>query len=151
MYWNGKDLDVFLQQKEYIDTAIIPLIRLDGSQEAIKQSASASDFVLSLTNAIEQQFKGRLFMIPPLLYTAAMVSEEILENFTAELEKAGFKYILFVTSDHDWQSKKEQNHVIWLPSIPLESMDSKMKNAVLSDQIRQVIPILSQTWSQVEA
>lgn len=151
MYWNGKDLDVFMAQKEYIDTAIVPLTKLDGSIEGIKQSASATDFLLSLTNFIEQQFKGRIVMLPPMLYTDANNATELLNAIHQELEKAGFKFVFFMTSDHAWTQNKEQKEVIWLPSIPLESMDQKMKNSVLGDQLRQIIPILSQKWAQLEA
>lgn len=150
MYWNGKDLNVFMEQKDYIDTAIVPLTKLDGSAEGIRQSASAADFLLSLTNSIEQQFKGRLVILPPMLYTAVMTTEENLKSIHSELEKAGFKYIFFVTSDHAWQVFKEQYSIIWLPSIPLESMDNKMKNSVLSDQIRQIVPVFSQKWAELQ-
>lgn len=146
MYWNGNDLNVFLNQKEYIDTAIVPLTKLDGSAEGINQSASSTEFLLSLTNFIEQQFKGRIVMMPPTLYTAAMPCEILLENIDQELHKAGFKYIFYITSDHYWTTLQELYNIIWLPSIPLESMDQKLKNSVLSDQLRQIIPIFSQKW-----
>ncbi|MBQ0139433.1 MAG: YpiF family protein [Kurthia sp.] len=146
MYWNGKDLDIFLQQKEYIDTAIVPLTKLDGSQEGMKQSASATEFLLSLTNFIEQQFKGRIVMLPPMLYSAAMPQQQLIELISEELKKAGFKYIFFLTSDHAWTAYQEQHEIIWLPSIPLESMDQRMKTSVLEDQLRQIIPIFSQKW-----
>lgn len=146
MYWNGKDLNIFLQQKEYIDTAIVPLTKLDGSSEGIKQSASATEFLLSLTNFIEQQFKGRIVMLPPMLYSAKMPHQQLIESVSEELKAAGFKYIFFLTSDHMWTAYQEQHEIIWLPSIPLESMDQRMKTAVLEDQLRQIIPIFSQKW-----
>ena len=146
MFWNGKDLEQFMAHKEFIDTAIVPLPKLDGSMEGIKQSASSSDFLWSLTNFIEQQFKGRVVVTPPVLYTAAMDQQLLLQNIAEQLEIAGFKHTFFVSSDHAFSSFNQQYNVIWLPSIPLESMDQKMKQSVLGDQLRQIIPIFSQKW-----
>jgi hypothetical protein len=37
--------------------------------------------------------------------------------------------------------------VIWLPSIPLESMDKQLRQKIIEDQLRQVLPILTKKWS----
>ena len=42
---------------------------------------------------------------------------------------------------------EEEKNVIWIPSIPLESMDQKMKNSILEDQLRQLIPIFAKRWA----
>lgn len=146
MYWNGKDIELFVTQKEFIDTVIVPLTKLTGAIEQIKQSATAAEFLISLTTFLEQQFKGRVVMMSPMIYTATMNQGEILEKIHEELEIAGFKYIYFMTTDPSWTEKNDQYNILWLPSIPLASMDQKMKQAVLSDQLRQIIPILSQKW-----
>lgn len=146
MYWNGKDIEIFTAQKEFIDTAIVPLTKLSGALDQIKQSASSAEFLMSLTAFVEQQFKGRIVMLPPLLYTAAMNQADLLGKIHEELQVAGFKYIFFMTTDHSWTSLNDLYDLLWLPSIPLESMDQKMKQAVLGDQLRQIIPILSQKW-----
>ncbi len=39
--------------------------------------------------------------------------------------------------------------MIWLPAIPLESMDANVKKKILEDQLRQVIPLLSTKWVQI--
>ncbi len=39
--------------------------------------------------------------------------------------------------------------MIWLPAIPLESMDASVKKSILEDQLRQVIPMLSTKWAQI--
>ena len=38
--------------------------------------------------------------------------------------------------------------VIWLPSIPLESMDKQLKQTIIEDQLRQVLPLLTKKWSE---
>lgn len=41
----------------------------------------------------------------------------------------------------------EDQNVIWFPSIPLDSMDQKMKISVLEDQLRQLIPLFAKKWA----
>lgn len=148
MFWTSKDIDEFLKQKEFIDTALVPLVILEGKDLGIKQSASGAEFLMSLTNFIEQQFKGRIVLTSPITYTKSMSKETIISAFQEELKEAGFKYVFFITSDHEWNSFSTNYDIIWLPSIPLGDMDQKVKQSVLSDQLRQVIPVLSQKWSK---
>ncbi|QFF98714.1 DUF2487 family protein [Psychrobacillus glaciei] len=147
MHWNGKDSAVFQAQKEYIDTAIIPLTLIDGSDSGFQFAASAADFVLSLGNIIENQFKGRIVLFPSFSYTRNQDKHLLLENWLEELKKAQFKHIFFLTSDRDWITMNEEQNVFWIPSIPLESMDQKMKNSVLEDQLRQLIPTFAEKWA----
>ena len=65
MNWTAKDMDTYLQQKEYIDTLIVPLLKLETDPEKMKNSASSSEFLMHLTAFIETQFKGRMMLMPP--------------------------------------------------------------------------------------
>lgn len=148
MFWTSKDIEEFTKQKEYIDTAVVPLVMIDGTDLGIKQSVSGAEFLMSLTNFIEQQFKGRIVLSPPITYTKSMSRKELITVIHDELMTAGFKYIFFVTSDHEWNQITPDYDIIWLPSIPLGDMDQKVRQSVLSDQLRQVVPMLSSKWSK---
>ncbi|GGA25730.1 DUF2487 family protein [Psychrobacillus lasiicapitis] len=147
MHWNGKDSAVFQAQKEYIDTAVIPLIVIDGSEHGFGFAASAADYTLSLANLIENQFKGRIVLFPSFSYTTGQDKQSLLEIWKEELLKADFKYIFFITSDREWSTMGDEHDVIWTPSVPLDSMDQKMRNSVLEDQLRQLIPIFAKKWA----
>ncbi|MCM3358795.1 MULTISPECIES: DUF2487 family protein [unclassified Psychrobacillus] len=147
MHWNGKDSTVFQAQKEYIDTAIVPLILIDGSEHGFPFAASAADFTLSLANTIENQFKGRIVLFPSFSYTGSQDKLSLLEAWNEEFKKAGFKHIFYVTSDREWSTMGEEQNVLWFPSIPLDSMDQKMKLSVLEDQLRQLIPRFANKWA----
>lgn len=148
MHWNGKDSAVFLAQKEYIDTAVIPLILIDGSEHGFQFAASAADFTLSLANVIENQFKGRIVLFPSFSYTRSQDKQLVMKIWKDEINQVGFKHIFFVTSDRDWSTMGEAENVIWTPSVPLDSMDQKMRNSVLEDQLRQLIPIFATKWAK---
>ena len=127
MFFNVQDVNQFLQQKDFIDTAIVPLLSLDFSEDKAQQSSSAAEFLMSLTAFIEQQFKGRLMVLPPFSYTANAKNEQLLLTVKEDLTNAGFKHVFFITCDAKWAQVSVAIDTIWLPSIPLESMD-KVKN-----------------------
>lgn len=148
MHFNVKDLEQFQAQKQFIDTALVPLVHIDLTEVGMQQSGSAIDYLLSLTNFIEQQFHGRLVLLPPFSYTNSLRDSEFPSKLEEELLEAGFKTILFISCDHHWQSMKEKLNIIWLPAIPLESMDKAVKQRILEDQLKQVIPSLTKAWIQ---
>lgn len=148
MFFNVKDVEQFITQKDFIDTAIVPLVSLDFSKDKVKQSSSSADFLMSLTAFVEQQFKGRLMMLPPFSYVSSAKNDELPISLTKYLHNAGFKHVFYMTCDSSWTSLKDELNIIWLPSIPLESMDKNVKNTILEDQLKQVIPVFSTKWSQ---
>lgn len=148
MYFNAKNVTEFMAQKNFIDTVIVPLVSVDLTEEKMKQSGAEADFLLSLTSFIEQQFTGRLFLMPPFSYSALNKNEEMPKQLEAQLHNIGFKHVFFITCDHFWSNMKDSKNVIWLPAIPLESMDKGVKNSILEDQLRQVIPVFSTQWAQ---
>ena len=149
MYFNANDVTSFMAQKDFIDTAIVPLVSIDLSSEKMKQSGAEVDFVMSLTSFIEQQFKGRLLVMPPFSYMTSLKNEDMPQQLEAQLHNAGFKHVFFITCDHFWTNSGDIVNIIWLPAIPLESMDASVKKSILEDQLRQVIPMLSTKWAQI--
>ncbi|MGE7808706.1 YpiF family protein [Lysinibacillus capsici] len=149
MYFNANDVTSFMAQKDFIDTAVVPLVSIDLSSEKMKQSGAEVDFVMSLTSFIEQQFKGRLLVMPPFSYMTTLKNDDLPQQLEAQLHNAGFKHVFFITCDHNWTKSGEIVNMIWLPAIPLESMDASVKKSILEDQLRQVIPMLSTKWAQI--
>ena len=149
MFLTVKDIEQFQSQKQFIDTAIVPLLSLEFADDRSRQSSSAAEFLMSLTAFIEQQFKGRLLVTPPFSYTQALKGGIRIEAIREELQSAGFKHIFFVTCDHHWTTAGDTTGVIWLPAIPLESMDKAVKQRILEDQLKQVIPTFTSAWTSV--
>lgn len=148
MHFTGKDMDQYVQQKEYVDTAVVPLVQLDLSIGGLKPSASASDYLQSLTNLLEKQFKGRILLFPPLSYGKNSDRSRMAAEISDELSNTAFKHVFYVTTDPEWRSLEEAGNVIWLPAIPTENMDQSFKLSVMEDQLRQVLPVFIKEWSQ---
>lgn len=147
MNYNVKDIEQFQTQKQFIDTAIVPLVQLNLSDEGMKQSSSAVEYLMTLTMFIEQQFRGRVMLMPPFSYTDQTRNELLPMQLQEELHNTGFKSIIFITCDHSWTQKKEDLNILWLPAIPLESMDITVKQRILEDQLKKIIPVLTEAWA----
>ncbi|QHJ71138.1 YpiF family protein [Planococcus halotolerans] len=147
MHFIGKDMDQYLSQKDYVDTAVVPLLQLDLSEAGLKSSAGASEYLQSLTALLEKQFKGRILLFPPLAYTKSADRSRLSKEISDEMEKAGFKHVFYMTTDAEWRSVEEMKNVLWLPAIPTEHMDKNFKQSVMEDQLRQVLPLFLKEWS----
>ncbi len=148
MNWNAKDMDTYLQQTEYIDTLLIPLLPIETSHENMKSSSSSTEFLMHLSTFIETQFKGRIMLLPPFTYTQSTDLKVMGETLEKDLELTGFKHIFYLTTDRDWTTVALKDELIWLPSLPLESMDKQLKQSIIEDQLRQVLPVLTKKWSE---
>ncbi|HSO58927.1 MAG TPA: DUF2487 family protein [Paenisporosarcina sp.] len=149
MYWNSKDMSVFMEQKEFVDTAVIPLLLIDGQASKLKQNASSAEFLMALTAFIENQFKGRVVLLPPVTYTTRSNRQQLGGEWDEMLKEAGFKHLFFVSSDMEWVTEQSPLNVIYTPSIPLENMDRKLRQSVLDDQLRQIIPVFAKRWASI--
>lgn len=146
MYFKSTDVQQFLSQKQFIDTALVPLLSIDLTENAVIQSSTSADFLMSLTSFVEQQFKGRIVLFPPFSYFEKFKNEDFAKNIQENLEEFGFKHVIFITCDHFWTSLNDLK-VIWLPAIPLDSMDKQVKNVLLGEQLKQIVPILTTFWT----
>lgn len=148
MNWNAKDMDTYLQQKDYIDTLLVPLLQVETDPENMKSSSSSTEFLMHLSTFIETQFKGRMMLLPPFTYTQSTDLQAMGETLARDLELMGFKHIFYLTTDRGWTSIELAGELIWLPSIPLESMDKQLRQSIIEDQLRQVLPVLTKKWSE---
>ncbi|MFK2824204.1 YpiF family protein [Bacillus sp. B190/17] len=152
MNWNGKDTESFQQQKEYIDTVLMPLSPVSFEKD-MKETASQYEFIQLLTTLLEKQFKGRLLLVPPFAYLKQQSEEEklnALNRWGEELDKAGFKHKFFFTSDSSWKIAEEKinGSLIWVPSVPLEHMENSYKYSLIEEQAKQFVNIIVHKWQQ---
>ncbi|KAA0550247.1 DUF2487 family protein [Bacillus sp. BGMRC 2118] len=151
MKWMTTDIDLYIQSKQYVDTAIIPLIPVDFSAE-MKNKVLEGEFITILSNEIERQFKGRMFLFPPITYLSEDedVSNELgrLKDWKRLATAKGFKHVIFLTSDAVWQRYEQEleSSLIWLSPIPLEHVDGNLKQQIMTDQVQVLVPLLFKAW-----
>ncbi|WP_416149728.1 YpiF family protein [Salipaludibacillus sp. HK11] len=150
MKWKVNQLVTYFEAKEYVDTAVIPLIPLQWGKEE-KDTVTMGEFTEYITDRIENQFTGRVFLMPPFTYLKSEESAEKvrrLKEWDAHLFQQGFKYIFYITSDIEWKSLDKQlpDELIWIPAISSESMDLNQLKKTVEQQTSQIMPLFTGKW-----
>ncbi|WP_309087732.1 YpiF family protein [Domibacillus sp.] len=145
MNWNGKDAALVEQQKNYIDTVLIPLVPLDFGTE-FRQSAEQYEFIGLLADFLERQFKGRVVVTPPYAYVPEMAGNAAL--WSEKARSAAFKHVFFLTADAMWRTRENElgGSVILVPSVPLGDMEESVKHSLISHQAKQLIQTVVEKW-----
>ncbi|MED4560133.1 YpiF family protein [Bacillus altitudinis] len=146
MKFQAEDADLFLQSKDYIDTAIIPLVGINASH--IKQTVSLGEFTMLVAEDLERQLKGRVFLFPP--YTYLEVNNRKQEDILALKQslQEHFQNVVFITSDNKWKEQLEVSESAFiLQSVPLEHLKVNLKQKVIQDSVEQILNFLLQKWN----
>ncbi|MCM3062716.1 YpiF family protein [Bacillus altitudinis] len=146
MKFQAEDADLFLQSKDYIDTAIIPLVGINASH--IKQTVSLGEFTMLVAEDLERQLKGRVFLFPP--YTYLEVNNRKQEDILALKQslQEHFQHVVFITSDNKWKEQLEVSESAFiLQSVPLEHLKINLKQKVIQDSVEQILNFLLQKWN----
>ncbi|WHZ01533.1 YpiF family protein [Neobacillus sp. YX16] len=152
MKWVSKDIETYLTAKEYVDTAVIPVISVSFGDEMM-QSASSAEFITLLTSYLERQFTGRLLLLPPFTYLKSDHPEDIIQQmkkWEENIEKNEFKHIFYITSESDWKIYEKEliGSLIWLPSLPLEHLNDQQKISMIESQVKQLLSLFTQKWQE---
>ncbi|WP_043933611.1 DUF2487 family protein [Bacillus sp. EB01] len=152
MKWVSQDIAQYIQSKEYIDTAIVPLVPVSLGDK-MPQSASMSEFIGILALGLERQFAGRALLLPSFTYLHTENRQEIevrLKRWETGLEEEGLRHIFFVTSDQVWIQSNDAlaGTLLWLPSLPLSSMDDQQKKTLINEQVKQLSELFTSKWRE---
>ncbi|WP_252313359.1 YpiF family protein [Sinobaca sp. H24] len=152
MKWTADDVTVFFREKQYIDTLLLPLQPVSFTDD-MKQSASMQEFVEALTREIEKQFKGRVMLSPAFPYLKKESLEEHVQEvqkWTQEAKRGGFAHIIFITSDAGWKQveKNLDGMLLWMPFVPFENLENSYKKQIISEQMKQLLPLLTMKWNE---
>ncbi|SDH07207.1 Protein of unknown function [Alteribacillus persepolensis] len=150
MKWITNDIASFIQERKYIDTALVPLLPVTFGS-GVRQSAAMNEFISIISDELERQFKGRMLLVPPFTYLETedihQRKERLLE-WAAEMKKEGTAHIIYITADSEWKKAEQSlgDLLVWMPLVPLENMDMEYKRQVVSEQIKQLIPLIMEKW-----
>ncbi|MFJ7745976.1 YpiF family protein [Peribacillus sp. NPDC097295] len=148
MKWSAKELDMYVQAKEFVDTALIPLVPLSFG-EHMTQSGSNNEFITILSLEIEKQMKGRMLLMPTYHYLSDEEEKlHMIKRWTKKLETNNFKHVFYLTSDIEWKKyeKELEQHLIWIPSIPLENLENTQARDMVNQQVSQIRDIFTFYW-----
>lgn len=150
MKWTGEDVALYERERDYIDTALLPLLPVAFGQGA-KRLASGGELVGLIAAEVERQLKGRLFLLPSFVYFADEPRPSLAERlagWTSRLGQEGMKHVFYVTCDRAWQEGEEADRVWFVPVVPLESMGESYKHELVREQAAELLRFLIGRWAQ---
>ncbi|WP_316275182.1 YpiF family protein [Bacillus halotolerans] len=146
MRWKMPDAKDYLQSKDYIDTAVIPLINIQmGSQ--LKIAAERGEFTQLLADELERQLKGRVYLLPA--YTYVDRNENTVQGLKdlQEEVKSDFQHVVLLTADDHWSSEESLGKMIVATSVPLEHLNDSIKRKILDERTAEILNVLLQLWN----
>lgn len=152
MRWTIRSIEAYMKEKDYVDTAVVPLVPVNWRSE-IKSTVEFGEFAVLLVDGLEQQLRGRVIHFPPFTYLKAEDAHLRLERLNAwkqELLENGLKHVFFITSDPEWKTMDNEagDSLIWMPAVPLEYMSGENREEILGSQIKQLLQIILSKWQK---
>ncbi|MBP0724203.1 DUF2487 family protein [Bacillus sp. RG28] len=148
MIWIEKDLKQVIENKEFIDTVLVPLTPISFNEHDVKLANQVEDLGI-LLNELERQYRGRVIVTPPFSY---LIDESNKVNRLNEwgnmFRENGMKNIFFVTCDFEWEGLETDftDNIMWIPSLDLASFDMTTQKTIVSKHIEHLITIFSKKW-----
>ena len=148
MIWIEKDLKQVIENKEFIDTVLVPLTPISFNEQDVKLANQVEDLGI-LLNELERQYRGRVIVTPPFSYLINESNKvERLNEWGNMFRENGMKNIFFVTCDFEWKGLETDftDNIMWIPSLDLASFDMMTQKTIVSKHIEHLITIFSKKW-----
>ncbi|MDY0405708.1 DUF2487 family protein [Virgibacillus sp. 179-BFC.A HS] len=152
MQWHKKDMDQYLQAKEYIDTIVMTLapFQFSNDQELIKLTYQ-EELLHIFAAEITRELSGRTVQIPAYHYLKNSDKEiEIsrMNEWIADCKKQPFAHFFILTFDAAWKKHEKalDGNLLWLPSVQLGDLHSKEMQQYIREQVMQISELIQSYW-----
>lgn len=147
MKWNEHDIEIYLKAKEYVDTAIIPLIKIDLEESPLR-SIKRCQILLNVMDEVERHVKGRVLEMPPFTY---VVKEEKIKRLIAWEEQvinSGFDYVFYVTFDPYWEKFEDelQHPLICLRGLDINNFHHINFTKMIQNFADEILTFIKNKW-----
>lgn len=156
MKWEFSALDKFLQHEEYIDTALIPLVKLDLGSDFAK-ALSWATWLTGICHAVEEQLTGRVMLFPAYTYVQSIPMERIREDISATssyFKQHNFKHVVYVYIENEEEEpivEKDSDtfHTLAI-APPMKNEEEKWEIAkqLMEKEAQKLVPQLINLWQK---
>ncbi|GAA0444318.1 YpiF family protein [Lentibacillus halophilus] len=152
MEWMKNDLQQFVQAKEYVDTAIVPLLPFQLSYDAsLEKDAFQSEAQAVFLRELERELTGRIMMIPGYRYLKSADKESELNRLRTwirDIQAQPFFHVFFITSDSGWKKHEQAlpGTLIWLPLTAGNDSDPENMQPIIKEQVGEVSDLIKSYW-----
>ena len=152
MKWTSADLQKYVQAKEYVDTAIIPVQGFQLNQEKTMVKDATQREVLSIyTNEIEKELSGRVLLTPQYNYLKSNdLKDEVsrLNHWIEHIQEQPFTSVFLLTFDSQWKKcEREINgELLWFPNVQTTNINSEETGQMIRSQVEQISELIRSYW-----
>ncbi|MGP4071936.1 DUF2487 family protein [Piscibacillus sp. B03] len=154
MKYQSSDIKQYVQAKEYIDTAILPIIPYSfNTDQDLIQLSTQKELIKLYVNQIEGELKGRVFVLPEYYYlkTDKILEEEKarLKGFVNHINQQPFKYTFLITSDSKMRKidRDVDAELIWLPGMSAPDLNQQEAQQFIQSQVQEIKMLIQDSWS----
>lgn len=149
MKWSVPSIKQYLEVKEYVDTALIPLVELD--LDNLLSASSRSEYLSYVAVTVEDQLRGRLLLMPILTYvkgTDSIAVLTLLKKYSEKLRAIGFKNVLFLTQNEEWRNRQvaHAGDILLVEGITQEMTEVHPDN--IKPIAQKVVSTLIEKWQK---
>ncbi len=152
MKWTSEDLKKYVQAKEYIDTAIIPVQGFQMNQEKEMAKDAIQREILSVySNEIEKELSGRVLLTPQYNYIKSKdLKDEVarLNNWIEYIQEQPFTTVFLLTFDNQWKKCERDinGELLWFPSVQTNDIKSEETIQMIRSQVEQISELIRSYW-----
>lgn len=149
MKYRTQEVATFLDTKQYVDTALVPVIQVAVGATIVEQ-ASEAEFIQLMAEQMEKEYKGRIVLLPPFTFFTEAELKERLPQWVEALRES-FAHVAFVTSS--LTVKLNEQHVgaflHYVPTVPLQYVDEANKAKLVQDVIGKFGQEIIGKWKSI--
>ncbi|WP_082234000.1 DUF2487 family protein [Halobacillus massiliensis] len=151
MQWTKNDVSIYTAEKEYVDTAFIPLVPFDPtSDRTMEKEAFQNEVNQVFGQLLEKEFKGRIMLSPVYHYLTGRQEEETerLNQWVEAFKQQPFEHVFLFTFDPKWKKWEQQltGQLIWIPGLSSGNLQSTETRSFLKEQVSQVSDLIQAYW-----
>lgn len=153
MKWTKDHLKTYIETKEFVDTLLIPLIRLDlKNDKQLENSGLEREYLDILSYEIERRLAGRIMLLPAYTYIdRALYNNEAkrLNKWIQRFKEDSFKGTFILTLDHEWSKHSHEidGQVLWLSHVPFDHIMDEAAKPFVQTQADKLSETIQGFWS----
>lgn len=153
MKWTKANIETYIETKEFIDTLLIPLIKLDlKSDQRMKDSALGREYINVLAYELERRLAGRTMLLPDYVYLSnAQYNAEVnrINEWIQSFSEQSFTNIFFISLDNEWTkfNQELQGQFLWLSHVPFDNLSEQTAKTFIQTQADKLSETIQSFWS----
>lgn len=152
MRWEYTSKERFVEHQEYVDTAIIPLVKLELG-ERFSRSLSLATWLTGIAHAVEEQLTGRVMLFPQHNYVETIAEEKLNEDLSLTsdyFKQHKFKHVVYVSIENELVQVDSEHHHLLAITAPKQDEENnwQISKQLMEIEAQKLVPQLINLWQK---